>query len=480
MDISRTDFHQALERVVQLALNRNDTLSDLPVVKVNHDFVQAESQLLNTPLPEKGQALNDIFSSVYDTVLKDAPNANGPRYFGLITGGTTPASIVGDFLATLYDLNVSLHLPKETIATAVEQLALDMVLDLCYIPREAYPGKILTTGATASNAVGLMVGRQWVAQKKWNIDIAEDGFCGKTIKLIGGSVHSSVIKAAAMVGIGRRNCIDVSLDDEGHQWDLEQLEKILSEQQLKDNEASIVVVGYGEINTGCFAADVLKIRELCTKYDAWLHIDAAFGMYARAIPSHAHMARHIEVADSMTSDGHKWLNVPYDCGLFYTKHVDVCEQVFGAKSAYLATADAGGADIRQPLNMSIENSRRFRALPLYMSLLTYGAEGYRDMFASNCRFTELLGDWINEHAGLELLKPVQLHNVLFRATADKWNTAGGNDAFIDAIKETGLLYVSKTVWKGKPAIRAAVSNWRTSIDTDLPITTKAIEIALQS
>jgi glutamate/tyrosine decarboxylase-like PLP-dependent enzyme len=172
--------------------------------------------------------------------------------------------------------------------------------------------------------------------------------------------------------------------------------------------------------------------------------------------------------------------VPYDCGLFYTKHVDVCEQVFGAKSAYLATADAGGADIRQPLNMSIENSRRFRALPLYMSLLTYGAEGYRDMFASNCRFTELLGDWINEHAGLELLKPVQLHNVLFRATADKWNTAGGNDAFIDAIKETGLLYVSKTVWKGKPAIRAAVSNWRTSIDTDLPITTKAIEIALQS
>jgi glutamate/tyrosine decarboxylase-like PLP-dependent enzyme len=169
------------------------------------------------------------------------------RFFGLITGGTTPASIVGDFLATLYDLNVCLHVPKETIATSVEHLALDMVLDLCNIPREAYPGKLLTTGATASNTIGMLLGRQWVGKKRWNIDIAEDGFCGKVIKVIGGSVHSSVVKAVGVAGIGRRNYIDVSLDQEGRKWDLTKLEDILKHQKAGTTEGSIVVVGCGEV-----------------------------------------------------------------------------------------------------------------------------------------------------------------------------------------------------------------------------------------
>jgi len=169
------------------------------------------------------------------------------RFFGLITGGTTPASIVGDFLTTLYDLNVALHLPKETNAITIEQLALDMVLDLCQIPREAYPGKLLTTGATASNTMGMMIARQWVGKKRFNIDIAEDGFCGKVIKVIGGKAHSSVIKAVGVAGLGRGNYIDVSLDQRGYKWDLEKLETILKEQMNGDSEGSIVVVGCGEV-----------------------------------------------------------------------------------------------------------------------------------------------------------------------------------------------------------------------------------------
>ncbi|KAI9282979.1 pyridoxal phosphate-dependent transferase [Umbelopsis sp. AD052] len=402
----------------------------------------------------------------------------GVRFFGLITGGTTPASIVGDFLATLYDLNVSLHLPKETNAVTIEQLALDMVLDLCHIPREAYPGKLLTTGATASNTMGMMIARQWVGKKRFNIDIAEDGFCGKVIKVIGGRAHSSVIKAVGVAGLGRGNYIDVSLDQRGYKWDLDKMETILKAQMNGDSEGSIVVVGCGEINTGGFTTDIDKIRALCTRYDAWLHIDAAFGLYARAMPSHASLAANIELGDSMTSDGHKWLNVPYDCGLFYTKHIDMCSEVFGgAKSAYL---DTGKTSIPQPLSVGIENSRRFRALPLYMSLLTYGAKGYQEVFESNCNFAVSLGEWIDQHPDLELLAPVYLHTVLFRVTAKSWSHPEGNDQFIEAIKGTEKVYVTKTVWDGQPAIRAAMSNWRTELDRDLPIVQQGLEEALQS
>jgi glutamate/tyrosine decarboxylase-like PLP-dependent enzyme len=128
--------------------------------------------------------------------------------------------------------------------------------------------------------------------------------------------------------------------------------------------------------------------------------------------------------------------------------------------------------------MGIENSRRFRALPLYMSLLTYGSKGYQDMFDSNCRFAQQLGHWVDQHTDLELLEPVYLHTVLFRVSAERWMKPGGNDKFIDAIKKTQQMYVSKTVWNGQPAIRAAVSNWRTDIDRDLPIVTKALDTAL--
>jgi len=481
MNISQEEIEDAFDRVMDIALHRHEYLPDQPVVQVNDGFAAMEAAILNTRLQEKGKPLGSVFTHIMRDILSPSPSSNGPRFFGLITGGTTPPATVGDFLTTLFDLNVCLHLPKETNATTIEQAALDMVLDLCNIPRTAYPGKLLTTGATASNTMGMLLGRQWVGQKRWGIDIAEDGFCGKVIKVIGGSVHSSVIKAVGVAGIGRRNYIDVSIDQAGETWDLNKLEEILKAQKASDTEGSIVVVGCGEINTGAFSSDVLKIRQLCTEYDAWLHIDAAFGMYARALPSHAALAANIELGDSMTSDGHKWLNVPYDCGLFYCKHVDLCEHVFGGvKAAYLETDSSGGAYIPQPLSMGIENSRRFRALPLYMSLRTLGAEGYKEIFANNCEFARSLGEWVDQHPNLELVEPVHLHTVLFRATSEPWTQEGGNDRFIDAIKRTQQMYVSKTVWGGIPAIRAAVSNWRTDLKRDLPIVKNALETALQS
>ncbi|KAI9285052.1 pyridoxal phosphate-dependent transferase [Umbelopsis sp. AD052] len=478
MEISRSDYQAALEHIVQIALDRNDNVQDLPVVQQNPNYLEEEALLISNRLPELGQPLEKTISQVFETVLNGAPSMNGPRYFGWIMGGTTPASIVGDFLTTIYDLNMAFHQPKDTNAFTIEQLTLDMVLDLGHIPREAYPVKLLTTGATASNLAGMLLGRQWVAKKRFNINISEDGFCGKTIKLIGGSAHSSIIKAVGVAGIGRSNYIDVSLNERGSKWDLEKLEKILKEQKDGDSEASIVTVGYGEVNTGGFTNDVDKIRALCTKYDAWLHIDATYGLYARAIPSHAQYVAHIELADSMASDAHKWLNVPYDCGLFYTKHMDMSLEIFAAaKASYLKI---GRTITPQPMDIGIENSRRFRALPLYMSLLTYGEKGYRELFESNCKFAASLGEWIDLHLDFELLSPVYLHTFLFRVSAGQWTHPGGNEEFVDAVKKTEKAHVSSTMWNGQPAIRGSVNNWRTREDRDLSIVQQALEEAIRS
>jgi glutamate/tyrosine decarboxylase-like PLP-dependent enzyme len=164
--------------------------------------------------------------------------------------------------------------------------------------------------------------------------------------------------------------------------------------------------------------------------------------------------------------------------MFYTKHIDMCSEVFGGvKAAYL---DTGKTSIPQPLSVGIENSRRFRALPLYMSLLTYGAKGYQEVFENNCKFAVRLGDWIDQHPDLELLAPVYLHTVLFRVSAKQWSHPEGNDEYIEAVKGTEKVYVTKTVWDGQLAIRAAMSNWRTDLDRDLPIVQQALEEALQT
>ncbi|KAI9288664.1 pyridoxal phosphate-dependent transferase [Umbelopsis sp. AD052] len=478
MDISRSEYQAALEHIVQIALDRNDNVHNLPVVQQNPNHQEEEALLTSKPLPQFGQPLEKTISQVFQTVLNGVPNMNGPRYFGWVMGGTTPASIVGDFLTSIYDLNMAFHQPKDTNAFTIEQLALDMVLDLGHIPRETYPVKLLTPGATASNLVGLLLGRQWVAKKRFNIDIAEEGFCGKTIKVIGGSAHSSVIKAVAVAGIGRGNYVDVSLNERGSKWDLKKLEKILKEQKDGDSEASIVSVGCGEVNTGGSTDDIDKIRLLCTKYDAWLHIDATYGLCARAMPSHAAYAAHIELADSMASDAHKWLNVPYDCGLFYSKHMDMSLEMFAAaKASYL---QFGKTIIPQPMDIGIETARRFKALPLYMSLLTYGARGYQELFESNCKFAASLGEWIDLHPDFELLSPVYLHTLLFRVSAKQWTHPEGNEEFIDAVKKTGKAHVSSTMWNGKPAIRGSVNNWRTRLDRDLSIVQQALEEAIRS
>lgn len=245
----------------------------------------------------------------------------------------------------------------------------------------------------------------------------------------------------------------------------------------------ILTISSGEVNTGRFATNSLEqmkeLRKFCDENEIWMHVDGAFGLFGRQltgeeVASHAEIVKGvqgIEFADSITADGHKLLNVPYDCGIFFTRHRGLSEEVFqNGNAAYLASGVSSGDGIPSPLNIGIENSRRFRALPVYATLTQYGREGYKIMLKRQIRLAREVAQWLFTHPEFDLLpvgetKEVMLARtfvvVLFRV---KDEAKGRN--MVEMINATGKIYVTGTSWDGRPAARIAVSNWQVDVETD--------------
>ena len=187
------------------------------------------------------------------------------------------------------------------------------------------------------------------------------------------------------------------------------------------------------------------------------------------------MVAGLELADSITADGHKWLNVPYDSGIFFTRHVDLLEAAHGVVAPYLKTQ----ATAPTYMNRSVENSQRFRALPAWMTLQAYGREGVEDIVRRNCEFAESLGRWIGESPDFELLCPVQLNVVTFRGRYEEEVSTDRNAALLKALNADGRIFCTPGAMNGKDGIRAAISNWRTD-DADLDVTIAALSETYQS
>lgn len=459
---------------------------------------QARASLSRT-LPEKGVS----FESVQQHILNDiVPGFNGssicPNYYGFVTGGVTPAALFADNVVSAYDQNVQVHLPNHSIVTDVEYQALGLLADLFTLERLTWQNGTFTTGATASNILGLACGREFVLQKaaeRKGCRISSVGEHGlfevlnaldiSGVQILSTMPHSSLVKAAGILGIGRANVRNICREDDELLFDLEHLEKELA----RTDKVSIVAISCGEVNTGRFATSgthqLKEIRRLCDQYGAWIHADGAFGIFTRILDNTTEFAtvqkggEGIELVDSITGDGHKLLNVPYDCGFFFCRHPHVAPQVFqNANAAYLSADSSSGPAIPSPLNIGIENSRRFRALPVYASLLSYGKEGYRDMLQRQIRLARSIYTWIMGHPDYITLPRTSSTSelldrtfmcVLFRAKDDAMNKL-----LAEKINETGRIFVSGTAWDGAPACRIAISNWRVDVKRDFNIVTDVL------
>jgi glutamate/tyrosine decarboxylase-like PLP-dependent enzyme len=412
-------------------------------------------------LPEDGNGSVAAVTSLLTHGLEAATNSAGPRFFHFVTGGSTPAALAADWLTATLDNNAGLWV-SSPLGSKLEQVAIGWLKDLFVLPRSW--GGVLTTGATMSNFTALAAARQWWGEEH-GTNIAERGMSGLPAVpvMTSGYIHASAKKALSMLGIGHEVVRVLSSDPVGR-IDLTALEAALI--ALK-GEPAIVIATAGEVNAGGFDP-IAAMVDLAHRHHAWLHVDGAFGLFARVSPLTADLAGGVELADSVIADGHKWLNVPYDSGFAFCRDARLLNAVFGMNAPYFPATEAEHPDF---LYLAPEMSRRARSLAVWATLAAYGRNGYRAMVERHVALATRLADQIRASPDFELLAEPQLNVVCFR-----YRPGGIPDGELDqinrrlgqAIIADGTVYFGTTVYAGKVAFRPAIANWRTSErDVDL-------------
>ena len=433
-------MHEILEATQRLAEAYFEKQHVLPPGRFIDDIEMED-------IPATGLGALEVLSQFEDRFAGKIANSAGPRYFGFVTGGSTPAAVAADWLVSAYDQNACGS--NDSIAPQLEKQTIHFFKQLFKLD-DAYFGSFVT-GATLSNFTSLAIGRQWLGEQQ-GLDFGQDGMEGSVkINVLSGTPHSSIIKSLSMLGLGRNALIRIDVLPDREAVDINALEKRL--QQL--NTPCIIVANAGTVNTVDFD-DLEAIGALKEKYNFWLHVDAAFGGFAACSDRYSNYLNGINNADSITIDAHKWLNVPYDAAMQFTRHKQLQLKVFQNSAAYLG--DPGKSP--DYFHYTPENSRRFRALPSWFTLMAYGTNGYRDIVERNCDAARYLGELISSAIDFKLLAPVRMNVVCFTLSHEdvSFETI---QKFLNIIRDDGRVFFTPTIYKNKPAIRAAVSNWLT-------------------
>ncbi|GAA0269469.1 pyridoxal-dependent decarboxylase [Actinomadura nitritigenes] len=397
------------------------------------------------PLPEEGAGLAATLAEFARTWAPLFSASAGPRYLGFVTGGVTPAALAGDWLTAAADQNPASAL--DGAAPELERRTIAWLRDLFGLGA-AHEGTFVS-GATMSNTVGLAIAREWLGQRA-GVSVAEEGAAALgRVTVLSGSPHSSIAKGLSMLGLGRTALIPVPTVQGREAVDPVALERALTQVE----GPCVVVANAGTVNTVDYD-DLRAITALRERHDFWLHVDAAFGGFAALSPDHADLVAGLDAADSICIDLHKWLNVPYDSAVQFTRHQDLQVRVFQNAAAYLGPL----GETPDHVHLTPENSRRLRALAAWFTLRAYGRDGHREIVERNIACACALGQAIKTIPGLRLLAPVRLNVVCFTLAEDP--TAERLADLAAALAEEAFL--TPTTYAGVPALRAAFSNWRTT------------------
>jgi len=449
------DLEKLFVRAARVGAEHRRTVRDRPVAGTasrEDAWAAFAGPLPDGPTPA-GEVIDDLLAAADGHLVGTV----GPRYFGFVIGGSTPAAAAADLLAVGWDQNAFNPLMSPA-AEAAERAAGGWVLDLLGLPAGASVGFV--TGAQAANTVGIACGRhQVLEQAGW--DVEADGLIGAPrVRVVTGfERHATVDRSLRLLGLGTASLVPVLTDDQGT-IDLEDLERALG---AEPDRPTIVCLQAGNVNTG--ASDLFaQAVPLAKEAGAWVHVDGAFGLWAAAAPGRAHLVAGVEEADSWATDAHKWLNVPYDSGLAIVADPQVHGRTMAYSAAYLA---GSGRDDFSLGDLVLDSSRRARGFAVWAALRELGRSGVADLVERCCMLAARMADRLAA-GGATIANDVMLNQVLV-GFGDLSNT----EEIVAEVQRDGTCWLGATTWHDQRLIRVSVSN-ATTTEADIDASADAI------
>jgi len=411
-------------------------------------------EVFDGELEDDGIPTNELMYLMHQYGSPATVATTGGRYFGFVIGGVLPAALGAYCLAGAWDQCAGLHVLSPT-AEKLEVVAGKWLKHLLGLPETAGTGFV--TGATMANFTGLAAARHALLKNLgWNVE-TQGLYGAPEIKIVvGDDVHVSVLKALSLLGFGSQRVTRIPIDDQGRM--------IASEFEITD-EPTIVCLQAGNVDSGGIDP-MLDIIPKAKAKQAWVHIDGAFGLWARAVPEMQHLIQGVEQADSWAVDLHKWLNVPYDSGVVICRDPEHLRASMSVNAAYLPPPGAQG-----PYQYTPGMSRRARGIEAYAALRSLGTNGVEKLITESCRLAQKFASLLQQ-AGFKILNEVVLNQVLV-------DMGPKTTEIMDYLQAEGTCWVAGTTWRGTKAMRISVSSWATT-DEDVEISAAAmIEAARQ-
>jgi glutamate/tyrosine decarboxylase-like PLP-dependent enzyme len=411
------------------------------VVRAERGAVERLREALDGPLPAEPSRPADILTFLDEHGSPATVASAGGRYFGFVTGGALPATVAAQYLAAAWDQNCFSFISSPAVA-CLESAALRWLKEALCLPPTAEGA--LVTGATMANFTGLAAARNWTLQRHgWDVD--RQGLFGAPALtvVLGEEAHATIYKALSLLGLGRERVLRVPVDAQG---------RMRADRFPAITGPAIVCLQAGNVNSGAFdPAEEIILR--AHQYDAWVHVDGAFGLWALASPAHASLARAFVAADSWALDAHKWLNVPYDSGIAIVRVREALARAMSMSGAYLLPSEH-----RDAMNYTPDSSRRARAIEIWAALKSLGRSGLAELVNRNCRQAQRIAAGL-QAGGVEVLNEVVLNQVVV-AFGDDERT----HRVTGRIQDAGTCWCGGTTWRGRAAMRISVSSWATTAE----------------
>jgi glutamate/tyrosine decarboxylase-like PLP-dependent enzyme len=455
------DIRTLLNRAVDHAVDYRASLNE-HAGRPDYSYAEMRDRLLE-PVPEQGAAPLEVLEELVRRSEGGLMPITGPRFFGWVMGASHPAGVAADWLVSAWGQNAGYHTPTPA-AAAMEEVAERWLLDILDLPRQSSIG--FTTGATVAGAVGLAAARTRVLlDAGWDPDA--DGLFGAppVHVLIGDDAHSSMFSALQLIGFGYRRLIRVATDGQGR------MSVAALDAALRGlSGPKIVIAQAGQINTGAYDRfdDIIPIAHAA---GAWVHVDGAFGLWARATPSLKHLTTGIEAADSWVTDGHKWLQVPYDSGFAIVRDREAHQRAMTQWASYLPTISPTD---RVPSAFVPELSRRARGTPVWAMLKTLGRQGVAELVERHCALTRRMAERLSAEPGINLRNEVTINQLIVDfGSGDAATRKALTEAVIAGVQAGGVCFAGGAAWHGDWVMRISVTSGATT-EADIDLSADAI------